>query len=118
MYLLGARTIKGLDLATETPKTTSTNRSACMIPWGLLGREVITRPCSTLSHVKGFVRLQVSDYGMQLTAYEADSIQPTQDIGVMAACIICKKGGWFCPVSTQVVTGNHAWCLCSETCKN
>jgi hypothetical protein len=22
-----------------------------MIPWGLLGRKVITRPCSTLSHI-------------------------------------------------------------------
>jgi hypothetical protein len=25
----------------------------CMIPWGLLGRKVITRPCSTLSHIIG-----------------------------------------------------------------
>jgi hypothetical protein len=23
----------------------------CTIPWGLLGRDVITRPCSTLSHI-------------------------------------------------------------------
>jgi hypothetical protein len=26
-------------------------RKKCIIPWGLLGREVITRPCSTLSHI-------------------------------------------------------------------
>jgi hypothetical protein len=25
--------------------------ACCMVPWGLLGREGITRPCSTLSHI-------------------------------------------------------------------
>jgi hypothetical protein len=28
-----------------------------MIPWGLLGRKVITRPCSTLSHIKIHTRV-------------------------------------------------------------
>jgi hypothetical protein len=47
-----------------------------MIPWGLLGRKVITRPCSTLSHiiykkVKSMTMTNANKRGQVALAYMA-----------------------------------------------